>query len=125
MPNHLPIYLSIHRLSIYRSIAYPSIAYNPSIAYLSIAYLSTSQVGHEHLQSCGLAAAANHSTTPNARLDRNPELQSLRRHFSGGPQQALPPVPVLLARRRIESGDEITWTYPPEFIRRLQSVGAW
>ena len=88
MPNHLPIYLSIHRLSIYRSIAYPSIAYNPSIAYLSIAYLSTSQVGPEHLQSCGLAAAANHSTTPNARLDRNPELQSLRRHFSGGPHSA-------------------------------------
>ena len=82
-------------------------------------------MGHEHLLSCGLAAAANHSKTPNARLDRNPELQSLRRHFSGGPQQALPPVPVLLARRRIESGDEITWTYPPEFIRKLQSVGAW
>ena len=50
---------------------------------------------------------------------------SLRRHFSGGPQQALPPVPVLRARRRIERGEEITWTYPPEFIRRLQSVGAW
>ena len=77
------------------------------------------------MRSCGLAAAANHSAMPNARLDRNPELPSLRRHFSGGPQQALPPVPVLLARRRIESGDEITWTYPPEFIRRLQSLGAW
>ena len=111
--SRVSIYLSIY-LSIGRSI------------YLSI-YLSIhlSQVGHEHLLSCGLAAAANHSKTPNARLDRNPELQSLRRHFSGGPQQALPPVPVLLARRRIESGDEITWTYPPEFIRKLQSVGAW
>ena len=84
-----------------------------------------SQAGHKHLWSCGLAAAANHSTTPNARLDRNPELPSLRRHFSGGPQQALPPVPVLRARRRIGRGEEITWTYPPEFIRRLQSVGAW
>ena len=80
----------------------------------------------EHCQgSCGLAAAANHSTSPNARLDRNPDLQSLRRHFSGGPHQALPPVPVLLARRRIAIGEEITWTYPPEFVRRLQSVGAW
>ena len=68
---------------------------------------------------------AHHSTTPNARLDRNPELPSLRRHFSGGPQQALPPVPVLRARRRIGRGEEITWTYPPEFIKRLQSVGAW
>ena len=84
-----------------------------------------SQAGHEHLWSCGLAAAANHSTTPNARLDRNPELPSLRRHFSGGPHQALPPVPVLRARRRIGRGEEITWTYPPEFIRRLQTVGAW
>ena len=42
--------------------------------------------GHEHLRSCGLAAAANHAeaATANAKLDRSPADGALRAHFAPG-----------------------------------------
>ena len=83
--------------------------------------------GHEHLRSCGLAAAANHAeaATANAKLDHSPADGALRAHFAPGEHNFLPPVPVLLAKRRIARGDEITWTYPLAFRRKLEEAGAW
>ena len=49
-------------------------------------------------------------------------------HFAPGEHDFLPPVhpvPVLLAKRRIARGDEITWTYPLAFRRKLEEAGAW
>ena len=84
--------------------------------------------GHEGLATCGLAAVANHAANgaPNAKLERNPPLASVRQHFAVGPPgKVLPPVPVLVATRPIAPGDEITWSYPSHFVSKLKTDGVW